>query len=209
VENNKPCFSPGYYYSLKEEYGVVSLDDVKSFNIKRFDKGKIKLLIISYLTPRKNVDFVIRLINKFKDKFELHIVGDGDPKYVSYLKSLSTENVFFHGIKFGKEKENFLKNSDFLIFHSLKDVWGLVLHEAMYFGLPFIASKNVPSARQILNDCKCGFIYNNENEFLKILNYISKEMNKEKYIEISLKSKIFMDRFNEECYENWKKFLEI
>jgi glycosyltransferase involved in cell wall biosynthesis len=169
--------------------------------------NKVKLLVISYLNPRKNIDFVINQVNKLNN-FELHIIGDGESKYVDYLKSISGKNIFFHGLKFGSDKKDFLIKSDFLIFHTLKDVWGLVVHEAMYFGLPVIASKNVPSARQILKHCKCGFIYNNESEFLRILHYINEEMSKEEYNEMSLKAKIFMDKFNEEAYENWKKFLE-
>jgi hypothetical protein len=208
VEDDRPFLHPGYYYPLKEEYGDISIDDVKFFNINRFnDMNKVKLLVISYLNPRKNIDFVINQVNKLNN-FELHIIGDGESKYVDYLKSISGKNIFFHGLKFGSDKKDFLIKSDFLIFHTLKDVWGLVVHEAMYFGLPVIASKNVPSARQILKHCKCGFIYNNESEFLRILHYINEEMSKEEYNEMSLKAKIFMDKFNEEAYENWKKFLE-
>jgi len=207
VANSKPCFEPNAYYPLKEEYGNITLSDIKAFNTLRYsNKNKIKLLVISYLSPRKNIDLLIKIINKL-DNFELHIIGDGDNAYVNYLKTISSDNIIFHGLKFGEEKKSFLINADFLIFHSLKDVWGFVTHEAMYFGLPVIASKNVQSARQIISDCKCGFIYKDEKELLMVLDYI-KNLDKEEYNQISLTSKTYIDQFTEDCYENWKKFLE-
>ena len=100
---------------------------------------KLRVICISNMIKRKNIDWLIEAHNLLKGGFELTIVGDG-PEYNS-LKALSKHNVNFTG-KIGKaDVINQLDSNDLFILPSDKETFGLVYAEAMSRGLPVVCKK--------------------------------------------------------------------
>jgi glycosyltransferase involved in cell wall biosynthesis len=205
-EKNKRCLYPGFRFHNEETYGPISLNTVSEFNKTRFKGKKLKALMVSYLLPRKGVDFVIKLFNKYSRQTELIIVGDGERKYVNYLKSIANKNIKFVGYKESTEKSEYFKHSDLFWFHTRKDAWGLVLHEAMYFGLPCIVSKNAPSSYDLINDGINGFVYDNLSQAEEKLKFILN--NREILKRISLKAKEIIDKFQAYAFKNIYEFFK-
>ena len=75
------------------------------------------------------------------DKIDLYIVG-GDPQ--EDIKKLVDDNelvnVHFIGLLSTEELNKYYAASDMMVFTSRGDVWGLVVNEAMSFGLPVVTS---------------------------------------------------------------------
>jgi glycosyltransferase involved in cell wall biosynthesis len=90
------------------------------------------------------------------------IVGDGD--YLPDLKRLAADrgltNIRFVGMKAGRELARYYSASDIFVFPSLEDVWGLVVNEAMCFGLPILASRYAGASQFLLVDSKLGLLFN-------------------------------------------------
>ncbi len=75
---------------------------------------------------------------------KLAIVGKADYAVEVKLKekikeNRLTNNIILHGYLSGVEKYRILKSSDFFVFPSIDESWGIVLMEALACGLPVIA----------------------------------------------------------------------
>lgn len=115
-----------------------------------FIKGKKVLLFIGSLIPRKNLLFLLRVyqkVRKSNDNVVLVVVGSGKKIYKyccdHYIKknNMSKDIFFINKIK-NKDLVNIYKTSNIFILPSKKEIFGMVLLEAMYFKLPVISSLN-------------------------------------------------------------------
>lgn len=73
-------------------------------------------------------------------------------------------SAFYHGSKYGNEKESFFQNADIFIFPTFyhNECFPLVLLEAMQHGLPCIAS-NEGGIPDIVEDGVTGFVIEKQN----------------------------------------------
>lgn len=112
--------------------------------------------------PRKHIELLIRGFAQFAENDghkRLILIGDGDSEYLSSLKEevrkLQIENqVEFTGFLTGAEKYNAIKSLDALVVPSDFENFGIIVVEAMAFGVPVVASKGTPW--RILEEERCG-----------------------------------------------------
>jgi len=136
------------------------------------NQGKVEVrnktfLAIGRLSTRtKGFDVLIKAFARFaaenKD-WDLKIVGDGPEK--EYLQSLINERKLEEKIviyPFTKDIETFYRMSSVFILSSRWEGFGLVLLEAMSFGLPIIASE-LPVTKELLDSKGVGLFFQNEN----------------------------------------------
>jgi len=129
-------------------------------------KTASKLLFIGNLEPRKGIDILIRALYTIKNMdFSLDIVGDflQQEQYYKYLISLVDKYDMSKKIKFlGHVNAELLQKhfdeANIFIFPSLHEGYGIVLLEAMNFGLPIIASDIAPIT-EILTHGVHGFLF--------------------------------------------------
>jgi glycosyltransferase involved in cell wall biosynthesis len=164
---------------------IEKLKQEKEFDIKQKYPGfSFYFLTLSRLVKVKNIPLQLKALSKLKQKypkFLLIIVGDGPERKKLeklVLKLNLKENVIFEGWQ--RDIVSYLKSVDSLLFSSNYEGYGMVIVEALSFGLPVIATK-VGVAPEVIEDGKNGFLVEvgNEKEYLKAL---------EKIIEKPLKS---------------------
>lgn len=121
-------------------------------------KNKKIIFYLGYLNERKGVNYLIEAFNKLnrKDTFLL-IAGTGNQE--GRLRRLAKNNpsIKFLGYLDGINKANYYSISDFFVFPTLYDVWGLVINEAFYYGLPIISTDKAVGA-ELIDGGKTGFI---------------------------------------------------
>ena len=127
---------------------------------------KKHLTYIGYLTPRKNVQVLIKAmkeLSKQRNDFVLDIIGDGESleelKYLVNNNGLE-EKVLFHGFQQKKELPSFLALSNCFLFQTDFDIWGLVLNEAMAAGIPCLSSINAGATEDLIEEGVTGFKVN-------------------------------------------------
>lgn len=114
-----------------------------------------KFIFLGRLAPEKNLDVIISAFRDLPD-YSLSIVGNGPLE--GKLKSLAPENVtFIPHVPNEKIAEIFYAH-DALILGSLRETWGLVVEESLYYGRPVIISKNC-GAVELIEDGKNGFVF--------------------------------------------------
>lgn len=120
----------------------------------------LRIIFIGRIHPIKGIENLLAGLVLLHDiKYELIIYGSGEASYLDYLKSVSVRSGIQNNIKFAghldwDKKENALLNSDVCIVPSHSENFGMVVAEALAFGLPVICSKGAPWSD--LEKHKCG-----------------------------------------------------
>lgn len=147
---------------------------IKTRGVGIFNKGQrtidentvreFKFICVARLSPEKNLDLLIEVFNKTGDK--LLIIGEGD--LMDSLKKKANENISFLGYVPNKEIAKFYSECNIFILPSKFEPWGLVVDEALYFGLPVIVSNHVGCRGELVEvyDAGCVFKYNDSVDLI-------------------------------------------
>lgn len=88
---------------------------------------------------------------------------------------MNIKNITFSGSVSGESKKQKFIENDIFILPSKSENFGLVVAEAMSYGMPVIVSENTPW--QVIEDKECGWIVKlNEQSLLSTIN-LAKELN--------------------------------
>lgn len=130
------------------------------------------LLYVGSIIPRKNVGLIIQAFGLLKkcrgfEDVQLVIVGKGDRKYMNKCLMSITDNVkkdiiWCEYIKNAQLKYIYKSAYAFLL-PSILEIFGMVLLESMYYGLPVISSKSA-GADTLIQNKKNGIIIENFDE---------------------------------------------
>ncbi len=120
---------------------------------------KKNILYVGQIIPRKNVDLIIRAYLSVREKnsdCQLVLVGSGDSEYKKQCEALIPESykdsiVWCSFIKNAQLKYVYKMASVFVL-PSSKEIFGMVLLEAMYFGVPVISSHSAGADTLIVDN---------------------------------------------------------
>ena len=184
------------------------LDGSSSVNDKWIQQVKackeLKLLYIGVLEERRNTIFLLKVlseVHKLGVDAKLVIVGKfSDEKYKiefqSTLHSLQlAEYVFYRDCFQQNQLPKLYQACDIFLFPTRYDIYGMVLLEAMYFGLPVISTMN-GGAEMMIVDTVNGFVIDDYNAvaWAEKVKYISQNLSIKKSIGLSAKTTI-TDKF--------------
>ncbi|MEH2392616.1 MAG: glycosyltransferase family 4 protein [Nostoc sp.] len=113
-----------------------------------------------------------------KEKIWFLAVGDGElrEEFERRIKVQLGERAIFVGFKNQSELGQYYAIADTLILPSRSgETWGLVVNEALQFGLRAIVSNKVGCAKELITDIKHGGIFSCNN-FLELAKIISQEI---------------------------------
>jgi glycosyltransferase involved in cell wall biosynthesis len=135
-----------------------------------FRKQIHKLIFAGHVDWRKGLDILIKTLSKLDDlHLHLDVAGlyDVNSKYSKEIQKIINEyqlnnNVFFHGYLCPETLAHLYKNSDLFVFPSRHETFGMVLVEAMSFGLPIVTS-SIPTTVEIIKDKVNGILYETED----------------------------------------------
>lgn len=111
-------------------------------------------LSVGQFIYRKGYDILLKAINNIKDiDIGIYIVG-GEPtqEYLSYIKKNNITNVHFIGFINQEMLKNFYHASDVFIHPTREDIWGLVINEAMSYGLPIITTNKCIAGLELVDE---------------------------------------------------------
>ena len=151
-------------------------------------KIKNRVVYVGRLSPEKNLSAVIAVINNYPLLY-LDVYGSGPNE--EQLKSIANANIYFHGAIPNTRLSQVFNDADFLVLPSQSEPWGLVVEEALYFGLPVLISPNCGASELIINGLN-GYVidFNNSQEISGFFDYYSNKC-------ISYNSHYFDDFINE------------
>ena len=124
-----------------------------------------RIVFVGTCYGRKGVEYLLKAASKLKrHKFHVDIVGDlkDDEKYVECLYEIVkmeniSDRVTFYGRTSNDKLWEIYKNASMFVLPSLWEGFGIVLLEAMSFGLPIIAT-NVGSIPELITNNVNGIL---------------------------------------------------
>ena len=89
----------------------------------------------------------------------------GEKTQASLFKGYDNPQIKYCGFKTKEELADYYKAADLLLLPTRKDIWGLVVNEALSFGVPVITTKNCGAGLELIKDGVNGYIidYNSTN----------------------------------------------
>lgn len=166
VSNELSEFYKGYLGS-KVVYIPNCLDKMPS-KLSKLDSKN--LVAIGRLSKEKGFDDLLKLFKKISIKhpdWKLNIVGDGMEKnnLLDLAKELKLgDKVVFHGYQNKDYINNILLESSIYVMTSHTESFGLVLIEAMSYGVPCISYTSAQGATEIISDGETGYLIKNRSE---------------------------------------------
>lgn len=114
---------------------------------------KVVLTVGQYI-HRKGIDIVIECAEKLHDRnYTFITIGQG-PLNEEYQKNIQVKglsNIMMLDYMDRKELKEYLKAADLFLLPTREDVWGLVINEAIAFGIPVIASEHAGAAHELID----------------------------------------------------------
>lgn len=191
-EDEKLSLEADIKSKLKLKYGLKNNGPIILFVGKIFDKKKPWDLLKAYEQIIKNIT------NTF-DQPNLVFVGDGEQKndLEKYCKDQNLDHVHFMGFRNQLELPEFYKMSDIFVLPSgFGETWGLVVNEAMCFGLSIVVSDVVGCSTDLVKNDINGYVFE-YNNVQKLSEALQKLINHpERLKQFGLESKKIIYNYN-------------
>ena len=197
VSNNLKDFYEGKIGKTKCVYIPNVIDSLPS---KKTNLKGNNIITIGRLSEEKGQKDLIDVVNIVKEEIsdiKLFLVGDGPLKesLEKYVRELDlTKNIIFTGFLDKKGKEKYIMDSSIFVLPSYTESFGLVLIEAMSYGLPCIAFDSSDGAKELLKD-DIGVLIENRDKNLMAKEIINLINNKQKLNEYSKKEYKYCQRY--------------
>lgn len=128
-------------------------------------KNQFRLLYVGKIEERRNVYFLIEVFRNLRQDYsnvQLILIGDGEKEYKktflnSIRKELEDQTIVYKSKATQAELAGIYQESNIFLFTSNYEIFGMVLLEAMYFGLPVISTLNGGSS-MLIKDDENGYI---------------------------------------------------
>ncbi|MEW5807009.1 MAG: glycosyltransferase family 4 protein [Acidobacteriota bacterium] len=124
---------------------------------------QITILFSGRFVPVKGIDFLLEAFKRLQEQNKeigLVLLGDGPEKnkYEAYCKAKKIDNVFFEGFVQKEQLPEYYTAADIFVLPSLSEPWGLVVNEAMAFGIPIISTDAAGVTYDLVQDGVNGFV---------------------------------------------------
>lgn len=147
-----------------EQYGKLLPHRITLRQELGFENEQTVITYAGKLVDRKRPFDLLRAYhNMISDSFKvgLLLVGDGPLRgeLEQYVREHKLENVCIVGFKNQTEIPRYYICGDIFVLPSCTEPWGLVVNEAMLFGMPAIASDRVGSSLDLIETGITGYTY--------------------------------------------------
>lgn len=115
--------------------------------------GKRVVLYVGYFVSRKGLHHLIQAFQAVASKNDvLALVGSGPEEKRLRAMSHGDQRIIFPGYLEGPEKTSWYAAADLFVLPTLHDPWGLVVNEAMAYGLPIVVTDRAGCALDLVTD---------------------------------------------------------
>jgi len=149
-----------YPFTSLEEGDILKRIPGKAEKLEIREKLNVKepkmILAVGQFITRKGFDILLRAAQNLNKDIGIYIVG-GEPteEYLNLQRDLDLTQVHFEGFKTKEDLKEYFKAADLFIHPTREDIWGLVINEAMAYGLPVITTNKCIAGLELIQDKRC------------------------------------------------------
>lgn len=143
------------------------LNTVEKFSIKRelgIDEEKVVLSVGRFIHG-KGYDVLLKACNRLDNNVGIYLIG-GQPtsEYLKMKEEHHLINVHFLDFLLKDQLKKYYLCADLFVLPTREDIWGLVINEAMAFGLPVITTDKCIAGLELIENEVNGYIIPTEDE---------------------------------------------
>ena len=117
------------------------------------------ILAIGQFIHRKGFDILLKSAQSLPRDVGIYIVGgEATQEYQTLRETLNVPHVHFLGFQKKERLAEFYKAADLFVLPTREDIWGLVINEAMAYGLPVITTDRCVAGLELVEDGVNGYI---------------------------------------------------
>lgn len=155
---------------LKEEVLKKPINEDEKNQLKhKLDINEKKVILsVGRFIYEKGFDILLRSCEDIPRNYGVFIIG-GEPtqEFIKLKQELNLTNVHFINFKSKQELKEYYLLGDLFVLPTRGDVWGLVVNEAMAYGLPIITTEKCVAGLELIKNSENGFIVPvNDSEML-------------------------------------------
>lgn len=122
------------------------------------------VLSVGQFIPRKGYDILLNACKKLDRDVGVYIIG-GCPteEYKELQERLGLVNIHFVGFRKKEELIAYYKAASLFVLPTREDIWGLVINEAMSYGLPIVTTDACVAGLELVECGINGYIVPTEN----------------------------------------------
>lgn len=170
----------GFSGKIVMTLGVGLRNSVRNIQRRNHQVGyRRQFVYVGRLSPEKNINFLVDFFNRHTD-YSLTLIGDG-PLF-DHLQAIAGTNVKLAGYVKNTELGSLMQEFDVFILPSLAEPWGLVVEEAISFGLPILCSDRVGCSQDVVVQHQLGLEFDPYSESSLLAAIADMEANFSRYI---------------------------
>ncbi len=146
-------------------------------------KERNMILAVGQFIHRKGFDVLMEAAKDMDRNIGIYIVG-GKPteEYLALQKMYNLSQVHFEGFKSKDELAEYFKAADLFVHPTREDIWGLVINEAMGYGLPVVTTKKCVAGMELLEEKDCLVDVDSPEQLKSIMETLINDTNRKKRI---------------------------
>ena len=138
---------------------VISPDEKKKLRQELDIPESNMVLAIGQFIHRKGFDVLLHAAKDISPDTGIYIVGgEATAEYLKLREDLGLKNVHFLGFQKKERLAQFYKAADLFVLPTREDIWGLVINEAMAYGLPVITTERCVAGLELIANGVNGYV---------------------------------------------------
>ena len=158
---NKPVYKYSFSTYLAKDLpqNQISSSEKKLLQKKLNLSERYVFISVGQFIYRKGYDILMHACENLSEDIGIYIIG-GEPteEYIHLKKDLKLNNIHFIGFKKKEELIEYYKAANAFVLPTREDIWGLVINEALTYGLPVITTDNCLAGLELIENGVNGYI---------------------------------------------------
>ena len=156
-----------YPFTSIYERDILPVPD--SMVVKRQFRNQLKMyedkivLSVGQLIHRKGIDILLKAASQLNNTGIYIIGGTPSDEYVELKRKYNANNIHFIGFKDKNELSKYYRAADVFVLPTREDIWGLVVNEAMSYGIPVVTTNKCVAGMEMVEQGVTGSIVEVEN----------------------------------------------
>lgn len=155
-------------------FSSVKKDEVLKYRISNDEKKEIRkklnieedkvVLSVGQFIYRKGYDILLEAAKEIDKSIGFYIIGGkATDEYMLLKEKYQLENVHFVDFMTKEKLAEYYKAADIFVLPTREDIWGLVINEAMAYGLPVVTTDKCCAGLEMIRDKINGRIVKSES----------------------------------------------
>lgn len=157
------------FTSINEKYIMskrLGISEICTLREKlNLPKNRKLVLSVGQFTYRKGFDVLLKAWKSVPENYYLLLIGGGEDenKLKQMISNQGLRNVEILDYQPTERIYDYMKASDVFVLPTREDIWGLVVNEALAFGLPVVTTDRCIAGLEMIQNNKEGIIVEAEN----------------------------------------------